>query len=324
MVLIAEHRQMIKFIVWECNIKFIMVEQAILIIAFLVGLGIGSFINVITIRFQPDEKVGFTKLVSGRSRCPFCLHQLSWYDLIPVFSFIFLRGKCRYCKKNISWQYPIVELLTALIFSGIVYRFLNLDWIRLSIAAYAVPFWVWITIIIFLFYAAILIIMSIIDIRHYVIPDNFIVGGIIVALLSDLFFYFISLKNSIFPSCGLNFLGGYLNYFNCQMNFLVSYLLGAIVIGGFLFLIYALTKGKGMGFGDVKLGVLLGLMLGLTNGILALILSFIIGSIFAIILLIFKKKNLKAQVPFGPFLSLGFFIVIFFGSGIVESYLSLF
>ncbi len=294
------------------------------IIAFLVGLGIGSFINVITIRFQPDQNISFSKLVSGRSRCPFCFHQLKWSDLIPIFSFIFLRGKCRYCGKKISWQYPVVELSTALIFSGIVYKFLTLESIRLLIITNPIPLWLIIALLIFLFYAAILIIVSIIDIRHYLIPDKFIFWGIVVALLTDVFFYLTSLKNANFPSCGLNFLGSYLNYFNCQLNILVSYLLGALVIGGFLFLIYALTKEKGMGFGDVKLGILIGLMLGLTNGILALILAFIIGSIFAIILMALKKKNLKAMIPFGPFLSLGFFTVIFFGSNIIESYLSLF
>ena len=99
------------------------------IIAFLVGLGIGSFINVITIRFQPDQNISFSKLVSGRSRCSFCFHQLKWYDLIPIFSFIFLKGKCRYCGKKISWQYPIVEFLTALIFVVLAWKILNFNFL---------------------------------------------------------------------------------------------------------------------------------------------------------------------------------------------------
>lgn len=295
------------------------------IIAFLFGLGIGSFINVITVRFQPNEKVNFLNLVSGHSRCPFCLHQLQWFDLFPIFSFIFLKGKCRYCGKKISWQYPIVESITAIIFAGLVYRFLTLDSIRLIIATMGtIPWWVWLTILIFLFYTTILVIVSIIDIKHYVIPDKFIFCGSIIALIADVFFYLMTIKNINFPTCGLNFLSSYIDYFNCQFNPLISYLLGALVLGGFLFLVYLITKGKGMGFGDVKLGILIGLMLGLTNGILALISAFIIGTIIAIILLALKKKNLKAAVPFGPFLSIGVLTVIFFGSAIIRGYLSLF
>ncbi len=302
-----------------------MPQSLLIAIVFLLGLGVGSFINVITIRFQPDKNIPFTQLVGGRSRCNFCGHQLKWYDLIPLFSFIFLKGKCRYCGKKISWQYPIVELLTALIFAGVTYRLLRLDAIRLVIATGSIPFWVWFAILLFLFYSAILIILSIIDIKHYLLPDKYIYSAMGVAVIADVIFYGLSkTKKFNFPSCGLNFLSSYMDYFNCQFNVLISYLLGAAAVGGFLFIIYLLTKGRGMGLGDVKLGLLIGLMLGLTNSLLALIAAFIIGSFVGIILLASKKKALKDWVPFGPFLALGVFIVIFWGSFFVESYFSIF
>jgi len=301
-----------------------MTEYLTLIIT-LFGLGVGSFINVIVSRFQPEISFKFKQLVSGRSRCPFCRHQLTWRDLIPIFSFIFLKRRCRYCGEKISWQYPIIEALTALIFFGIAYRFWHLESIRLVIVSGFIPFWVWLALVVFLFYAAILIILSVIDIKYYLLPDKFILMAGAGALVVDLLFYRISiLKNSNFPTCGLNFLSSYINYFNCHFNIIVSYLLGALVIGGFLFLIYIITKGRGMGFGDVKLGILIGLMLGLTNASMALISAFIIGSIIGIILLVLKKKNLKSWIPFGPFLASGVFITIFFGSILVESYLSIF
>jgi len=302
-----------------------MLQPVIIAIVFLLGLGVGSFINVITIRFQPDKNIPFIKLVSGRSRCNFCKHQLKWYDLIPIFSFIFLKGKCRYCGKKISSQYPIVEILTGVIFAGVTYRILRLDVIRLLLASGTIPFWIWFVLLLFLFYSAVLITLSIIDIKHYLLPDRLIYSAIGVSVVADLFFYGLSKSSKFnFPSCGLNFLSGYMDYFNCQFNVLTSYLLGALVVGGFLFLIYLFTRGKGMGLGDVKLGILIGLMLGLTNGILALVMAFIIGSIVGIILLASKKKSLKDWVPFGPFLALGVLIIIFWGSFFVESYFSIF
>jgi len=294
------------------------------IIVALFGLGVGSFINVITTRFQPDNYIKFPQLVSGRSRCPFCLHQLRWYDLIPIFSFVFLKGKCRYCGKKISWQYPIVEILTSLIFVLMFFKFWNLTPIRLALAQHIFT-WPIIFFLIYLFYISLLLVLSIIDLKYYLLPDSYIIVGDIVAVLANLYFYFLHLNpQNHFFNCGVNFLGSYIDYFNCQIHPLISVLLGIAVASGFLFLIYLLSRGRGMGFGDVKLGIFIGLILGFTNSILAVALAFIFGSIAGIIMLVFKKRTLKSMVPFGPFLALGVLITILFGSNIIELYLSLF
>jgi len=294
------------------------------IIVALFGLGVGSFINVITTRFQPDNYIRFSKLISGRSRCAFCLHQLKWYDLIPIFSFVFLRGKCRYCGKKISWQYPIVEILTALIFVLMFLKFWNLTPIRLALAHHIYT-WPIIFFLIYLFYISLLLVLSIIDLKYYLLPDSYIIFGVIVAVLTNIYFYFLYLKpQNYFFNCGVNFLGSYIDYFNCQLHPLVSVLLGVVVASGFLLLIYLLSRGRGMGFGDVKLGIFIGLILGFTNSIIAVALAFIFGSIVGIIMLVLKKRTLKSMVPFGPFLGLGVLITIMFGSNIIEFYLSLF
>jgi len=301
-----------------------MSQGLLIVFVSLIGLGMGSFINVITTRFQPDKNISFKKLVSGRSRCPFCLHQIKWYDLIPIFSFVFLKGKCRYCGKKISWQYPIVEILTAIIFVLTFLKFWNLTPVRLALAQHIYS-WPIIFFIIFLFYILLLLVLSIIDLKYYIFPDLYIIVGDVVAILVNIYFYFLYLNSqSHFFNCGVNFLGSYIDYFNCQFNPLISALLGIVVASGFLFLIYILSRGKGIGFGDVKLGVFIGLILGFTNSIMAIALAFIFGSIVGIIMLAFKKRTLKSMVPFGPFLALGVLVTILFGSNIVDIYLSLF
>ncbi|MGB9848061.1 MAG: prepilin peptidase [Minisyncoccia bacterium] len=301
-----------------------MVEIILSVILFLIGLGVGSFINVITTRFQPDSHIKFSQLVSGRSRCPFCFHQLKWYDLIPIFSFVFLRGKCRYCKNKISYQYPIVEFLTAVIFLGLFLKIYNLTPVRLALAQ-QIYSWPVILLLSFAIYLSILIILSIIDLKYYLLPDNYILFGVVLAFLFNAFFYWINQNpHNNFFTCGINFLGSYIDYFNCQIPFWLSPILGAIFTSGFLFLIYLFSRGKGMGFGDVKLGIFIGLILGLTNSILALVIAFIFGSIAGIILLVAKKRTLKSMVPFGPFLALGVLITIFFGSNLIDLYLALF
>src|SRR3989344_7264017 len=130
-------------------------EYAIL---FAFGLAVGSFINVVTLRYLGGEKLlKNVKRLGGRSHCPLCRKQLSWYELVPVISFIIQRGKCRKCGKPISWQYPIVEFISGLIFVFVPYQLLNYQLLGISI---------WI--LIFLLF----LILAVIDFRNYIIPDE--------------------------------------------------------------------------------------------------------------------------------------------------------
>lgn len=297
-----------------------------LVFSGILGLIVGSFINVLTLRFNPDEPNRINKAFHGRSHCPYCKRQLTWFELIPIFSFIFLRGKCRTCHQKISWQYPIVEFSTALIFVILVWKILNLNF--LSYYLFVKPeiyFWAPILILLWFFFVSVLISVSVIDLRHCIIPDKITIFSSIIAFLASVGFLILGKFPQLnFPKYSLNFLGPFADPLILSINPILYYLIGAMLLSAFLFFIFAITGGKAIGFGDVKLAFLIGLMLGPVSGVMAMMLSFVIGSIVGIYLIASGKKKLKGAVPFGPFLSLGVLSVIVFGETIVKFYLSLF
>lgn len=255
---------------------------------FVLGLIIGSFLNVVIFRLENEEK-----MVNDRSKCLHCKHFLIWSDLIPVLSFIFLKRKCRYCGENISWQYPLVELGTGILF----------------IMAFGIWYWVSnIFYLLFLFYIiSVLIVIFVYDLKHYIIPDKVIYPAIVVAFVYKIF--------EILKFNHLDLIGNLITIFNP--------FIAAILAGAFFYAIIIITKGKGMGGGDMKLGFLMGLILGWPLVLLSLFLSFIIGSVVGIFLIFLGNKKMKSVIPFGPFLVLGTFIALFWGERIVGWYLSM-
>jgi len=277
------------------------------IAVFLLGLCIGSFLNCFVYRLEQE------KSMKGRSFCPHCKHELNWKDLFPVFSFLFLGGKCRYCRKKISWQYPLVEIATGIIFVLIFLlssRALPQQGVAIQSACtnlldcHVASLLAMTLSMTFLFYvASSLIIIFIYDLKHYIIPDKVLFPAIIIAFLYLLVENFASLKT--------------LNFF-----LLGNYVLAATIAAGFFLVIFLLSRGKAMGFGDVKLAVLMGFLLGLPNIFLALFSAFFFGAIIGIILMVYNKKGLKSEIPFGPFLILGTFIAMFWGNQIIQWYLN--
>ena len=253
----------------------------ILIFFFFLGTIIGSFLNSVIFRTQKGES-----FLKGRSYCPKCKHTLSFFDLIPIFSFIFLKGKCRYCKEKISWQYPLVELATGIIFLFTFYNFQN------SINTFYNLFYFILVLVIFCF----LILIFVYDLRTYLIPDEFLLAVILLSLI-------------------LNFERIFLNF---SFKNTILFLLPAI----FFFLLYFFSKEQWLGFGDVKMALFMGIFLGWPNVMVALFISFLLGSIVGIFLILFGKKTFKSQVPFGPFLVLGVFFAFFFGKNIINWYLN--
>ncbi|MDD3190418.1 MAG: prepilin peptidase [Candidatus Pacebacteria bacterium] len=254
---------------------------------FILGSVVGSFLNVVIFRLGTDDKI-----VNSRSKCLACSHQLAWYDLFPVFSFLSLGGKCRYCKAKISWQYPLVEIATGILFATLFFQiFQNYDFIFSNFISYFF--------LIFIFSA--LIVIFVFDLRHYIIPDEVIYPAIIISFLLVLLKSFLA--------------GGTFNYL-FFMNFLAS----AFLAGGFFMFLVIITKGKGMGGGDIKLGFLMGLVLGLPNILLALFLAFISGALVGVFLIALGRKKMKSMLPFGPFLIFGFSVSYFWGSKIIGWY----
>jgi len=246
------------------------------IISIMFGAIVGSFLNVCIIRLPKGESI-----ITPGSHCPHCNHPIKFYDNIPLVSYLLLGGKCRYCKRSISAQYPLVEGTTAI---SSLLLFLKYG-LSLSYFFY------------FSFVAA-LIIITIIDLYHQIIPDVISIPGIGVGLLGAL----------IIP---------HITFFNS--------LLGILLGGGSLFVVATfyqwLFKREGMGGGDVKLLAMIGAFLGWDAVILTILLSSLIGSITGIIIMVLKGKDFKYAIPFGPFLSLGAVIALFYKNEIISWYL---
>ena len=233
----------------------------ILIASLVFGLIIGSFLNVVIFRLRKKESLLFK-----RSYCPRCKKKLKVWELIPVLSFLILKGRCSHCHRKIAWQYPLVELATALAFATVYLRFgFSLKTGYLIVLA------------------GFLILIFVFDLKYYLIPDWFVWPAIILALLGSYFVMHLSIYNLLW---------------------------GILISGGFFLCLLLITKGKGMGMGDVKLGILVGSILAFPQIILVLFLAFILGGITGGILLLTKKKKRTDLIPFAPFLVLATFLIL--------------
>jgi leader peptidase (prepilin peptidase)/N-methyltransferase len=248
------------------------------IISIIFGALVGSFLNVCIFRLPKEESI-----IWPGSHCPHCKNAIKFYDNIPVVSYFLLRGKCRYCKGSISLQYFLVEGITALSSLFLIIKFGP----SLSYLFY------------FAFVAA-LIVITVIDLYHQIIPDAISLPGIGVGLLASLLIPQITFFNS---------------------------LIGILLGGGSLILVATLYqwlfKREGMGGGDVKLLAMIGAFLGWKAVLLTILLSSLIGSVTGILMMVVKGKDFKYAIPFGPFLSLGAVISLFYGEEIVRWYLYL-
>ncbi|MBU1292388.1 prepilin peptidase [Patescibacteria group bacterium] len=267
-------------------------------IIFLFGLAIGSFLNVVICRLETKESI----LVS-RSYCPKCKKSLKWFELIPIFSFLIQKGKCRYCGKKISIQYPLVELVTGLLFLFVILNYssvipnlignpdlINFRWI---------PAFAGMTFNLIII--SLLIVIFVYDLKHYIIPDKIVYPAIIIAGIFNFQF----------------------SIFNEFSIFKLS-ILSALGASGFFLSLVLISKGKWMGLGDVKLAFLMGLILGWPNIFIALFLSFAFGAIIGLILIAFKKKGLKSEIPFGPFLISSTLMTMFYSQNLINWYQDLF
>lgn len=291
----------------------------VLLGSFIFGLFVGSFLNVVILRFGKEP-------VTGRSHCPYCKKTLLWYELLPVVSFVFQAGRCRTCRARISWQYPAVEILTGLSFFLITARFLL--WLP-GLPAYSFFFtsqgwWIWPFILLWWYLAALLLVIAIYDLRHYLIPDRLVTLAIIGAVLNLVFSEFFLRRSPVFfPESGFLFSGPAALLLGRPSSNFLSLLLAAffafLVLGGAHFL----SRGKAMGLGDVKLGFFSGVAFGWPDIFFTLIFSFFFGMIVSLVLLASRKKSLKSIVPFGPFLVLGSLTTLLFGDKILNAYLEI-
>lgn len=275
-----------------------------MIFSFLLGLSIGSFLNALEYRL---DKKGLNMM--QRSMCPKCKHVLSWKDLIPLFSFLFLKGRCRYCKKKISWQYPIIEFLTGSLFviTGIYF----LDFFDFySVSAVFIYFG-----LTFLFSCllSIFLFIGLYDLKHEIVPDKVTIPLIVLLLVLSTSGLILKLAHVELWQRIIDFQGITLirNFEFVPFSNSVYSLLAGIVGGLFFVAIIVISKGKGMGGGDIRLGILMGLLLGLKGLFVSLYIAFIVGAVAGIMYAVKKKKLKGLIIPFAPFLSLGTIVSFF-------------
>jgi leader peptidase (prepilin peptidase)/N-methyltransferase len=259
------------------------------------GLIAGSFVNALIWRVREQSKHTSSKdlsIINGRSICPNCKHKLASIDLIPVISWLSLRGKCRYCHKSISSQYPLVELAMAILFI-LSYAF----WPQPVSGIEAVEFAIWLVLLTGLFA------LFIYDLKWQILPSRILYPLLAIAALLAL----INIINSGEPFTAL-----------------VSLFFSVLIGGGLFFVIYQVSGGKWIGGGDVRLGWLLGLIAGTpAKSVLVIFLAAILGSLLSIPLLATKRLKRTSTLPFGPFLITGLILVEFFGTQIVNWYFNL-
>ena len=240
------------------------------------GLVIGSFLNVCICRIANEESIAFPP-----SHCTNCGYELKAKDLIPVLSYIFLGGKCRSCKEKISIQYPIVEILNAILYIAIYLKFgFTLNLFK------------------FCLFASLLIVIGFIDFKTKYVYNSTVVFGVVSGILFAVLEW---METKSIPW---------------------NYIAGAFIGFGIIYLIVILTRG--MGEGDIDIALICGLFLVIKGILVTLFLAIILGGIVATIILIFKLKERKAEIAFGPYLAIGGIIACLYGSRLIDIYLGLF
>ena len=246
------------------------------VLIFILGLIVGSFSNVCIYRIPKNESIIFPA-----SHCPKCNSPIKPVDNIPLISYILLKGRCRNCKSKISIQYPVVELLTGLIYL-IIYLIYGLS----------------VQTLIYIILSSALIIIAFIDLNEQIVPDVISLPGIVIGFI-------------------ISFLVTYISFINSALGILAGG--GIILIIGWAGSV--IFKKEAMGGGDVKLAAMIGAFLGWRYIIISLFLGFFIGALAGIILILSKIKNREDVVPFGPFIVLGSFVTLLWGEKIISWYL---
>jgi len=249
------------------------------LIVFLFGAVIGSFLNVCIYRIPRNLSIIFPS-----SRCPSCNNPIRAWDNIPILSYVLLGARCRSCREKIPVRYPVVEMLNALFYCAVLWRY-GFGW---DFALYCI-------------FCSSMIVITFIDLDFQIIPDRITLAGIPLGFIAGAFLLADPFSRS-------SLLG------------LKSALIGFLAGGGFFYLVAVLSKG-GMGGGDIKMMAMVGGLLGWKAVFLTTFVGSVVGSLFGIFLMVLKGKGRKAKIPFGPFLALGALVSLFFGQEILRWYL---
>jgi leader peptidase (prepilin peptidase)/N-methyltransferase len=258
-------------------------------LCFVLGTTVGSFLNVVAYRSVHGGSIFFDS-----SRCTRCKKKLAARDLVPVVSYFLLGGRCRYCRKPISAQYPFVEAAT-----GILLLLTYLYWLNTE---YSIQYTVYslTDLIYLLFIVSVLVVLFVTDLRDGLLPNSVVLPAIFVVLVYKFLLLFST---------------------STTISTIATDLLAAFVAASGFFAISYFSKEKAMGGGDAKLVFLIGLAVGWPALLIAVFAAFLTGAFVAVMLILIGKKRFGQTIPFGPFLNLGAFVSLFWGQGIIDLYL---
>lgn len=254
-----------------------------ILIFFTVGIALGSFVNAWVWRTKEGKSVA-----KGRSMCPDCKHQLSARDNIPVISYLLLKGRCRYCDKTISIQYPLVEIITSLLFVALYVYFSPSD-------AY-----MWIQLLAWCVATVLLVAAFVYDLRWMILPDKFTLPVIAI---------------------GIGLL--VLQSIQFGVSSIYAQLIATLIFTGLYIAIWVLSKGKLLGGGDIRLALLMGLLLSVPQLLVGVFVAYTVGALVGVLLIAIKLKKRTDAVPLAPFLIFGLYFGLFFGNQISSWYLSM-
>lgn len=267
------------------------------VLIFILGTIIGSFLSVVIYRLEKKKKSIFI----SRSMCPSCKKKIKPHHLVPVFSWLFLRGKCAYCGKKISVHYFALELMTGLLFTAL---FLKFNFIVATASSvdptfflYGIDWQIFQLLLFNLIVFSLLMAIFFYDLKHQIIPDRLSLPAFAIALAGNIVFGTIPI---------------------------MEILIGAAAISGFFLVQFLISKGKWIGGGDIRLGLIIGALLGWRLGLTSLVLAYLIGALFSIALMASGKLTRKSHIAFGPFLITGIAITTFFGPQILNWYINTF
>ncbi len=278
---------------------------------FLFGAAFGSFLNVVSLRYDPDKFLFARRVIGGRSHCPHCGAVLRWFELLPILSFVVQRGRCRRCKGRLRLQYPVVEFVSGAIWAAVPLVLApKVLWLGLMPSEMYLASALWIAVF------EILLLAALVDLRLRIIPDEL---NVLLLALGAAYAWLLS-----GGSGNGSFLQGYAVLLGGNWGVWLNHLAAAAAAAIFMGVLIALTRGRGMGLGDLKLSLVLGFVFGWPDIALLLFLAFVLGSVWGLGLILLGRRGLRSAVSFGPFLSSAALLVFLWGYEITRWYFSLF
>jgi leader peptidase (prepilin peptidase)/N-methyltransferase len=269
----------------------------VILLAFLFGLLVGSFLNVCIHRWPLDESV-----VQPRSRCPHCGRPISAFDNVPLLSFVLLRGRCRHCAQAIPWRYPLVEILNACLFAGLIWRF-GVDALTLKAALFG----------------SMMLVLIFTDMEHYILPDEITKGGLVIGLIVSLF---LPMPDGLVKLGWMIAAGG--GEPDWRWLSLSESVLGAVLFGGGLWVLregyYRMRGVDGLGLGDVKMAAMMGSFWGVGHTLLILLLGSLGGALVGLVIVFLGGKKWNYEMPFGSYLGAAALIVTIWGDTLFGLY----